>query len=110
MPHSKQKLLASIVAISAIQVLKAFMNIDATFDTQKLGWLAGIHVVFVLCDTSDRVVGSPWRRSRQIGESRALKLRGGALHDGLHRMELATRLVEDGQRSFRHAKIGAVQI
>src|SRR5215472_15041697 len=44
----KQKLLASIVAISAIQVLKAFMNIDATFDAQKLAWLAGIHVVFVL--------------------------------------------------------------
>jgi uncharacterized membrane protein YqhA len=32
----KQKLLASIVAISAIQVLKAFMNIDTVFDTQKL--------------------------------------------------------------------------
>lgn len=44
----KQKLLASIVAISAIQVLKAFMNIDATFDAQKLGWLAGVHVVFVV--------------------------------------------------------------
>ncbi|WP_213773968.1 TIGR00645 family protein [Bradyrhizobium sp. dw_78] len=44
----KQKLLASIVAISAIQVLKAFMNIDATFDAQKLGWLVGIHLVFVV--------------------------------------------------------------
>lgn len=44
----KQKLLASIVAISAIQVLKAFMNIDATFDAQKLGWLAGVHLVFVV--------------------------------------------------------------
>ena len=44
----KQKLLASIVAISAIQVLKAFMNIDATFDAQKLAWLAGIHLVFVV--------------------------------------------------------------
>lgn len=44
----KQKLLASIVAISAIQVLKAFMNIDAAFDPVKLAWLAGIHVVFVL--------------------------------------------------------------
>ena len=44
----KQKLLASIVAISAIQVLKAFMNVDATFDSVKLAWLAGIHVVFVL--------------------------------------------------------------
>jgi uncharacterized protein (TIGR00645 family) len=44
----KQKLLASIVAISAIQVLKAFMNIDGTFDAQRIGWLVGIHVVFVI--------------------------------------------------------------
>ena len=44
----KQKLLASIVAISAIQVLKAFMNIDATFEPQKLIALAGVHMVFVL--------------------------------------------------------------
>jgi uncharacterized protein (TIGR00645 family) len=44
----KQKLLASIVAISAIQVLKAFMNIDTAFDPSKLGWLLGIHLVFVL--------------------------------------------------------------
>ena len=43
----KQKLLASIVAISAIQVLKAFMNIDST-EPYKLGWLAGVHMVFVL--------------------------------------------------------------
>lgn len=44
----KQKLLASIVAISAIQVLKAFMNIDAALDPQKLGWLVGVHLVFVV--------------------------------------------------------------
>jgi uncharacterized protein (TIGR00645 family) len=44
----KQKLLASIVAISAIQVLKAFMNIDVIFDAQKLGWLVGVHLVFVI--------------------------------------------------------------
>ena len=44
----KQKLLASIVAISAIQVLKAFMNIDAAFDAQRLGWLVGVHLVFVV--------------------------------------------------------------
>lgn len=44
----KQKLLASIVAISAIQVLKAFMNIDAIFDAQKMGWLVGVHLVFVI--------------------------------------------------------------
>jgi uncharacterized protein (TIGR00645 family) len=44
----KQKMMASIVAISAIQVLKAFMNIDASFDAQKLAWLVGVHLVFVV--------------------------------------------------------------
>jgi uncharacterized protein (TIGR00645 family) len=44
----KQKLLASIVAISAIQVLKAFMNIDKFPDNTRLAWLVGIHVVFVV--------------------------------------------------------------
>ena len=44
----KQKLMASIVAISAVQVLKAFMNIDTVFDPQKLGWLVGVHLVFVV--------------------------------------------------------------
>jgi uncharacterized protein (TIGR00645 family) len=44
----KQKLLASIVAISAIQVLKAFMNIDTVFDPSKLAWLVGVHLVFVV--------------------------------------------------------------
>ena len=44
----KQKLLASIVAISAIQVLKAFMNIDTNFDSTKLAWLVGVHLTFVV--------------------------------------------------------------
>src|SRR5882672_11141477 len=44
----KQKLMASIVAISAIQVLKAFMNIDAAFDPTKLAWLVGVHLAFVV--------------------------------------------------------------
>jgi uncharacterized protein (TIGR00645 family) len=44
----KQKMLASIVAISAIQVLKAFMNIDVTLDSQKMAWLVGVHLVFVV--------------------------------------------------------------
>src|SRR6476660_4614805 len=63
----KQKLLASIVAISAIQVLKAFMNIDVAFDAQKMGWLAGIHLVFVvsalMLALSDR-----WSSGGQGGE------------------------------------------
>ncbi|MCC6949173.1 MAG: TIGR00645 family protein [Bradyrhizobiaceae bacterium] len=44
----KQKLMASIVAISAIQVLKAFMNLDEKFDERTLMWLVGIHLVFVV--------------------------------------------------------------
>lgn len=44
----KQKLMASIVAISAIKVLEVFMNIDKSTDTTKLAWLVGIHVVFVI--------------------------------------------------------------
>lgn len=44
----KQKLLASIVAISAIQLLKAFMNLDkGTMSETTLMWLVVIHVVFV---------------------------------------------------------------
>jgi uncharacterized protein (TIGR00645 family) len=42
----KQKLMTSIVAISAIQVLKAFMNIEH-YDNTKLAWLVGIHVLFL---------------------------------------------------------------
>lgn len=57
----KQKALASIVAISAIQVLKAFMNIDSSLNNEKLAWLVGIHFVFVittlLLALSDRIGG-----------------------------------------------------
>ncbi len=57
----KQKLLASIVAISAIQVLKAFMSIDASFSPERLGWLVGIHLVFVVSTLmlafADRISG-----------------------------------------------------
>ncbi|TCT08137.1 TIGR00645 family protein [Aquabacter spiritensis] len=58
----KQKLLASIVAISAIALLKAFMNLDAGADTTHLMWLVIIHTVFVLSSLilawSDRIGGS----------------------------------------------------
>ena len=43
----KQKLMTSIVAISAVQVLKAFMNIER-YNSQKLGWLVGIHGLFLM--------------------------------------------------------------
>jgi uncharacterized protein (TIGR00645 family) len=44
----KQKLLSSIVAISAIQVLEAFMNIEADFNPQKIGWQVAVLLVFVI--------------------------------------------------------------
>ena len=43
----KLKLVASIVAISAIQLLRAFMNIGER-DTVELAWLVGIHLTFVV--------------------------------------------------------------
>lgn len=43
----KQKLMTSIVAISAIKVLEVFMNIGKSTDTTTLAWLVGIHMVFV---------------------------------------------------------------
>jgi uncharacterized protein (TIGR00645 family) len=43
----KLKLMSSIVAISAIQLLKAFMNVKNISD-RELYWLVGVHIVFVV--------------------------------------------------------------
>jgi len=43
----KLKLMSSIVAISAIQLLRAFMSIKDTSD-RDLGWYVGVHLVFVV--------------------------------------------------------------
>ena len=43
----KLKLMASIVAISAIKLLEGFMNIDHESD-RELYWLVGIHLTFVV--------------------------------------------------------------
>ena len=43
----KQKVAASIVAISSIHLLKAFMNADV-IDNDKLMWYVIIHMTFVL--------------------------------------------------------------
>jgi uncharacterized protein (TIGR00645 family) len=54
----KLKLMASIVAISAIKLLEGFMNIDHESD-RELYWLAGLHLTFVVSTLvlaiSDRV-------------------------------------------------------
>ncbi len=42
----KLKLMSSIVAISAIQLLRAFMDVKNTSD-RELYWYAGVHIVFV---------------------------------------------------------------
>ncbi len=43
----KLKVVASIVAISAIQLLAAFLDIDR-FEPMQLGWLVGLHLTFVV--------------------------------------------------------------
>jgi uncharacterized protein (TIGR00645 family) len=63
----KQKLLASIVAISAIQVLKAFMNIDTAFDPNKLAWLVGVHLAFVV-SAFMLAISDRWSSGGQGGE------------------------------------------
>jgi uncharacterized protein (TIGR00645 family) len=47
----KMKLIASIVAISAVALLRAFMALaeqGAEPDTAKLGWMVGLHLTFVV--------------------------------------------------------------
>lgn len=56
----KLKLLSTIVAISSIQLLRAFMDLENVSD-RVLGWYVGIHLVFVvstlLLAVTDRVSG-----------------------------------------------------
>jgi uncharacterized protein (TIGR00645 family) len=62
----KLKLMASIVAISAIKLLEGFMDVAHESD-RELGWLVGIHLTFVvsalLLALSDRL----GQRSRPAG-------------------------------------------
>lgn len=56
----KLKLISSIVAISAIQLLKAFMNVKGTSD-RDLMWYVVVHLVFVVSGVlmawTDRISG-----------------------------------------------------
>ncbi len=61
----KQKLFASIVAISAIQVLKAYMNLEKSLNEKTLPWLVGIHVVFVVSGTHTRLDRPDRRRVQE---------------------------------------------
>jgi uncharacterized protein (TIGR00645 family) len=44
----KIKLMGAIVAISAVELLKAFINVTADTPWQELAWKVGIHVTFVV--------------------------------------------------------------
>ena len=43
----KLKVIGSIVAISGIELLKAFVNVEA-YTNQQLGWKVGLHMAFVV--------------------------------------------------------------
>lgn len=43
----KMKLIGSIVAISGIELLKAFMHVEL-YTSEQLGWKVGIHMTFVV--------------------------------------------------------------
>ena len=43
----KMKLIGSIVAISGIELLKAFMHVES-MSNEQLAWKVGIHMTFVL--------------------------------------------------------------
>jgi len=43
----KMKLMGSIVAISGIELLKAFVDVES-FTNEQLGWKVGIHLTFVI--------------------------------------------------------------
>lgn len=43
----KIKVIGSIVAISGIELLKAFVNVDA-YTTEQLAWKVGLHMAFVI--------------------------------------------------------------
>jgi len=42
----KMKLVASIIAISGIELLRAFFNVES-FEDRQMAWKLGVHVTFV---------------------------------------------------------------
>lgn len=59
----KLKLIGSIVALSGINLLGAFLNLK-NWSTQELAWMVGIHLTFVL-------TGVLFALSERIGHSRS---------------------------------------
>lgn len=68
----KLKLLSSIVAISAIQLLKQFMSIQKVPD-REMFWLVVVHVVFVVSSVllalSDRIAGHGHKEPESAAKS-----------------------------------------
>jgi uncharacterized protein (TIGR00645 family) len=62
----KLKLMASIVAISAIKLLEGFMDISHSND-RDLWWLAGIHLTFVVSTLLLAIADRVSHRSRPTG-------------------------------------------
>jgi uncharacterized protein (TIGR00645 family) len=76
----KLKLLSSIVAISAIQVLKAFMSLK-TISDRDLAWYVGIHMMFVVSGLfmawTDKVSGESHSGKKAAKEPPSEHVTGG---------------------------------
>ena len=64
----KLKLVASIVAISAIYLLRAFMSIEQ-YSNEKLAWLVVIHLVFVISGVLLALMDLIGEKSHAIGHA-----------------------------------------
>ena len=74
----KLKLIASIVAISAIELLKAFMSIR-TYSDRDLMWLVGIHMTFIVSGVLLALMD--WITERgEVPETRRVREPGHADH------------------------------
>lgn len=76
----KIKLLGSIVAISAIHLLKLFMEIskekDAPVDAEQIRWLLAIHAVLVVSGLL--LAGMDWLKERAVPTHHGANAKGGA--------------------------------
>jgi len=67
----KMKLIGSIVAISGIELLKAFMHVETLTDSQ-LAWKVGLHMTFVVSGVlfalMDKLAGGKHTPAAQHGE------------------------------------------
>lgn len=90
----KLKLLSSIVAISAIQLLKKFMSTSANMNERELFWLVVIHVVFVISSVllalSDKIAGHGDAKHGNDGNNHPAPVHGGGDSPHAERVPAAT--------------------